>query len=559
MARNPAAAKPTTVSAGAADVLDVAIVGAGMSGLYSAWRLLNDSAAGQRPRITVFEGGHRVGGRLLSLTPPGMPNTRCELGGMRYMSRHLLVSALVQRFDIRTEPMPVDEPDNIAYLRGQLLRQSDLASADKIPYHLRAVEQDMLAKNLLMYALTQILPNCETLAGLDFAALQIEVQTACFDGTPLHQLGFWNVLARVLSPDAYAFVRDSGGYDCLVSNWSAADAIPFILADFGKGVSYSRFVDGFDRIPQRLAAEVQAAGAEVTLGACLRSFDVSTDAAGQALVTLRFVDGRVVMARRLVLAMPRRSLELLEASGAVLDKGNQTVRALIEAVEPIPLFKIFVCYPYPWWKSVGVSSGRALTDMPIRQCYYWGVEPKDANTDGNAALLASYDDDLSVTFWAGLRSAGAPQSIWPPTPQQALQSEDWAGYVAPPAMLAEAHRQLVQMHGVAYAPQPYAAAYRDWAEDPYGGGVNFWRIHAKSWEVIPAIINPVPGLPVYICGEAYSHEQGWVEGALQTAELMLTGHFGLAPLLPAQAAEPGQAAKEAKAGKARKSSKAVAR
>jgi monoamine oxidase len=32
---------------------------------------------------------------------------------------------------------------------------------------------------------------------------------------------------------------------------------------------------------------------------------------------------------------------------------------------------------------------------------------------------------------------------------------------------------------------------------------------------------------VHICGEAYSVTQGWVEGALQTAERMLEEHFGL--------------------------------
>ena len=46
---------------------------------------------------------------------------------------------------------------------------------------------------------------------------------------------------------------------------------------------------------------------------------------------------------------------------------------------------------------------------------------------------------------------------------------------------------------------------------------------------MPAITQPRPGLPVYICGEAYSQQQGWVEGALQTAEIMLQSHFGLAP------------------------------
>jgi hypothetical protein len=32
---------------------------------------------------------------------------------------------------------------------------------------------------------------------------------------------------------------------------------------------------------------------------------------------------------------------------------------------------------------------------------------------------------------------------------------------------------------------------------------------------------------VHICGEAYSDQQGWVEGALCVAERMLQEHFGL--------------------------------
>ena len=46
---------------------------------------------------------------------------------------------------------------------------------------------------------------------------------------------------------------------------------------------------------------------------------------------------------------------------------------------------------------------------------------------------------------------------------------------------------------------------------------------------MPKIRKPVDNEEVYICGEAYSINQGWVEGALQTAELMLDEHFGLKP------------------------------
>jgi monoamine oxidase len=45
---------------------------------------------------------------------------------------------------------------------------------------------------------------------------------------------------------------------------------------------------------------------------------------------------------------------------------------------------------------------------------------------------------------------------------------------------------------------------------------------------MPRIVKPVADEEVYICGESYSTYQGWVEGALQTAEMMLTAHFGLA-------------------------------
>jgi len=514
-------------------ILDVAIVGGGVAGVYSGWRLMGDGKAsdGGPLKITLFEGSDRIGGRLLSVTPPGMPDTRCELGGMRFMSRHVLVAWLVSLFRLRTVPMPVAEPNNIAYVRGEMLRLSDLNSPAELPYALSPFERSVVENPntaLLLSALQQIVPDC---LNVSYDALLDEMKTATFDGTPLHELGFWNVMARVLTPEGYDFVRTTGGYDCLVSNWSVADAIPFILADFGAGVTYSRLPDGYVEVPRTLAAQFTARGGNVQLNMPLRSFDTATLADGTSGVALRFTDGSILYARHLVLAMPRRSIELLEPTGAVLDPGNTEVRALIESVEPIPLFKIFLAYEYPWWEAVGVSQGRTLTDQPIRQCYYWDVVQKSPTTNGNSCLLASYDDDLSVSFWAGLREVRATTRLFESRADAApvpAGSDDWNNYKAPHAMVAEAHRQIKLIHGVSYAPEPYAAAYRDWQEDPYGGGVNFWKIHAKSWEVIPAMVNPKPGVPVYVCGEAYSREQGWVEGSLQTAEIMLQQCFHLA-------------------------------
>ena len=48
----------------------------------------------------------------------------------------------------------------------------------------------------------------------------------------------------------------------------------------------------------------------------------------------------------------------------------------------------------------------------------------------------------------------------------------------------------------------------------------------RFWEVMPALRCP-SAAEVAICGEAYSLRQGWVEGALQSTELMLQERFGL--------------------------------
>lgn len=49
----------------------------------------------------------------------------------------------------------------------------------------------------------------------------------------------------------------------------------------------------------------------------------------------------------------------------------------------------------------------------------------------------------------------------------------------------------------------------------------------QSWIIIPRIRHPIPDVNLYICGEAYSSNQGWIEGAVNTAEKLLQDHFNL--------------------------------
>jgi monoamine oxidase len=520
-------------------VLDYAIVGGGISGMYSAWRLKESD---NKLSIEVFESSDRVGGRLLTVTPPKMPASRVELGGMRYIvEEHPWVDALVQHLKLDTEPLPADEPTNIAYLRGKLLRMYELQDSSKIPYNVAASEQDpgILSNLTGQAAALSLAPTIKKLFGIKVTSWKdLKLTTAqwktlatngTYEGAWLWSLPMRYLMLRSISNEALHLDEDAGGYDSILYTWSAADGFGWNLGDFTPTTTYMRIKEGYDEVPLKLAERFHNAGGTIHLNARLERFDATDD-----LVTLEVVeDGKTqtIHAKRLILALPRRSLELLEQTGSVLGPENGEVHELVGSVTPIPLFKLAILYPEAWWETFppvqpptgppgGLTQGRSVTDLPIRQCYYWDV---DTTTD--YAVLLIYDDGRDLDYWAGLRDSQAPAYE---AAVEVDESSEWYKHPAPKRMVEEIHRQLLEMHGnPGGIPQPVAASYRDWGEDPYGGGANFWHVGVKSYEVAESIIQPKAPLPVYICGESYSHGQGWVEGALETTEEMLEKHFQL--------------------------------
>ncbi|HTU21363.1 MAG TPA: NAD(P)/FAD-dependent oxidoreductase [Gemmataceae bacterium] len=526
--------------------IDTAVVGAGVSGLYAAWRL---KKASPDKTIVVYEASGRVGGRLLSVRPPGIPKMVAELGGMRILPAvqprikrllEVLNKELPSQQTIETFDFPVDEPQNLAYLRGVHLRLSDFTSSpDTVPYALTFYERGMKPSGVILSAIEQIVPGVTRPGLTEEQRRQLTRQTE-FGGVPLYQQGFWNVLVRVVSGESYQLGFDAGGYSSTLINWNACDAIPWYLSDFGVDAKYQGFRKGFQEVPKVLAELFKKAGGNVRLEAPLGGFRPS-----EGGFELR-IGGETVVARELILAMPRRALELLTPSSPPL----QEIQDLVESVTPRPLFKLFTTYKSPWWRSAGfidaegkliaVEAGRSVTDLPVRQTYYWPHDDGKPVREGPAMLLASYDDGGNVGFWDGLRprrrrqARPTVQEVAPPVPafqgtQTGQPRSSWDLYKAPAPMVAEVARQLAMIHGLAYTPEVQDAAFRDWGEDPFGGGWNSWNIGVKSWEIKAKIVKPFDAHRLFICGEAYSDAQGWVEGALQTADMVLD-KFDLKPL-----------------------------
>lgn len=145
--------------------------------------------------------------------------------------------------------------------------------------------------------------------------------------------------------------------------------------------------------------------------------------------------------------------------------------------------------------------------------------------------MASYTDAMHLSYWEGLRYGPAFAPRANPHLDATPGSPAWHHQQATASIVEAATGQLSQLHQLdpSLIPAPYAAAFKDWGDDPYGGAMHAWAIGADSDAAMAAALQPDPSIPRYLCGEAFSRFQGWVEGAFDTAETVLQQRLGLAP------------------------------
>mgnify|MGYP001545258294 CR=1 FL=1 len=129
--------------------LDVAVVGAGLSGSYAAWRLQDT-----QQRVGLLEMSDRVGGRMYTWRPfpQARPAVNGELGALFYLpQQHPLLNHSIHVLKLTpVEFRPPNRDPPILYLRGRSLTQRELSSTlvGKNPYHLKRDEMGRLPKNL---------------------------------------------------------------------------------------------------------------------------------------------------------------------------------------------------------------------------------------------------------------------------------------------------------------------------------------------------------------------------------------------------------------------------
>lgn len=575
------------------------IVGAGASGLYTAYRLLKDGALPEGDTVQLYEWSHRPGGRIYTYAFPedvGPDGLYCEFGGMRFATDpnfpnattegHRMVQNLIIELGLAPKVVPFGKSsDRLYYLRGQHIYESELTDVSKLPYGFNDEFRQFLVDNKVPppYTADNIIgavgslfapglggANADRPAWCDYFAdgtVPPDAATESFPpGGRVRDIGYWNLLYDQLGDEGYDYVADGNGYTSNVINWSSVDAFEN-NNDVGSTTSYRRLDGGYSTLFETLAEQVTEMagnypGSGIFYGQQLVS--LGEPQSGNATVCT-FADRDqgmeyTVEADQLFLAMPRRALEMV-ASNSPLDYmlNDLRVKYFIESSIDQPAIKAVLVFDEAWWTSADCPyqprlewpvsgppppdaqkvGGPTVTDLPLRMVDYFANNvPGGPGADGGPyVLLASYDDMNYASFWRELETIG-DYEVPPSTIDQPLTGPTRLPADSPLAGILL--KQLAEAHGmdVANLPTPRAVYFQDWGQDPFGGGYHGWSSHYDICEAMDRIRAPYQKIlgeatrRTYVIGSCYSFDQGWVEGALSTAESVLQEFVGLAPLNP---------------------------
>jgi monoamine oxidase len=596
--------------------VDILVVGAGMSGLYSTWRILREHAGAD---IVIFERSDRTGGRLDSdLVCFGDKATvKEEEGGMRFtfdLMDDLMSLLLIFGLDKEVVPFPMSGSGvNRLCFRGTSF-DTEQSAADNYRiwselYNLDPSEKGINPSTMIDTVFNRILavnPDFKDRPKLRTPEFWQRFRLECqWNGVKLKDWSLWDLFISMgYSNECVQMLYALSGFNgTFLSRMNAGEAYQ-LLEDFPANPDFHTLENGFSTLPNALVSDIKKE--RIYLNTEVSSIVSKERDAFVVKYTTKDKNGRAeigtIQAKKLILAIPRLPLEKLflrsPALNDLTDGASARLWDTLQTTTNQALLKINLYYDTAWWGNglsgqPGVGYGPNFSDLPLGSVYpFYAIDEEafaaleylnwmqqrgepipphlqvkidaiQAKKYTLPAALTIYCDYLNINFWKALQQTG-------PLFDSQMQRE-YSGkqpqtiFAASNAVVEAATRFFKQLFNTHYVPRPVMTSARIWdgsvltktpPSESFDFGVHQWGLYANDGEVIPYLVEPLENL--YTCGEAYSDYQGWVEGALRSADLVLAKAFKLKPISEVYRKEHGVTPSEAmKAAYAKRSAESI--
>lgn len=530
---------------------DIVIVGAGVSGLYCAYRILTEKP---KTKIVIFDLLDRIGGRLdtdlvkIKDLDGNTVDVKEEEGGMRFDTSMKELLALIHDLDMSQQIVPfgMGDDNNYYHIRGRSFTRAESKLNNnaiwKELYNLLPNEQNKSPVDIITAVYHDlVVENGERVPAnptpefwqhfrLDFK----------YKGIPLNEWGLWALLREFgLSQECITMMANSIGFAGPFFSLASAGEAYQILEDFPANPDYSTLMYGFESLPKMLAKRITANGGSIHLSSPVTSIDKKGN--GFAVQVQQEKKASTVACSQVILALPAAALaRLQDASPALNSEKNPRADELtnnIKSVVSMRLCKVNLYYNHAWWRDStegnlpNIKDGGSFTSLPLGSVY--AFDPLVSGDVTGPAALTIYCDFNNTNFWETLQGEGKANNpmFTSPLQEEHNRTRPQVLFPASEALVVEATRQIKELFQMILVPRPVLTSFRLWSgEEQFGYAYHQWARFADDREVMKTLASPVKN--IFVCNEAFSDDQGWVNGALRSANLVLE-KFGIKPLPPA--------------------------
>lgn len=447
-------------------VVDVVVIGAGISGLTAAERL---AAAGRSVRVVEARdrvGGRTEGGRFASGTP-------IELGGQWVGPTQAEVLALADRLGLETFQVH-DEGEGLLFADGERRQGGEhfglsAKSAEAFAAFVRRIDEIAATIDL---AEPWNSPDARV---LDEMTAREWVDAEC-DDAPAR--AFIHVML------ASIFAADSCEYSALhlLFYLGSGGGLHRMMITVG-GAQEARVLGGTHQLSEGLAALVEkAAPGSIALGEEVlevSGWDAGAELGADAVVEVR-TTVRTLRARRVLCAMPPAMTSRISFSPPLPANRHAALTHML----PGAVVKFQIEYPRPFWREAGLSGTVLSLDHDVSLVY------DNCVPDSERGILVAFMEGAHARALSGLTDDERAQAVL----------NDLVAFFGPEA------------------GSPTEVLQRNWSEEPFTRGCYGGRFGTGLWTTVGTeLATPIAGLH-FAGAETAAVWNGYLDGAIRSGQ-----------------------------------------